>query len=161
MRANYILVLSFLIACGSKHSTSGDDAPSGDDSSPMIDSPTSGDAGGDGMSTVDAAVGVACGMTTCTSTQECCLANGQRTCVAQGDCQGVAFACDGPEDCQTGEVCCASNTGGTPGSECRDAGDMCRAIACHADPDCPMATPKCCQLGMAELHVCLAQCPMM
>src|ERR1051326_469492 len=143
MRANYILVLFLVVACGSKHSTSGDDAPSGTDSNSMIDSPT-GDAGGDGMSNVDGAVGVVCGMTTCTSTQDCCLANGQRTCVAQGQCQGVSFACDGPEDCPTGDVGCASNTGGMPGTSCKTAGDMCRPVACHNDPDCPMATPHCC-----------------
>jgi hypothetical protein len=159
MRAKYILVLTFLIACGSKHSTSGDDAPSGTDSS-STDSPTSGDAGGDAMSNVDGAVGVACGTTTCSATQECCLTNGQRTCVDQGNCQGAAFECDGPEDCQMGEICCASNTGGTPGTTCQDATDMCRAIACHNDPDCPMTDPKCCQLGMTGLNVCLPQCPM-
>ncbi len=160
MRANYIVVFAFLIACSSKHATTGDDAP-GADSNPTIDSPTSGDAGNDAKSTIDAGVGVACGMTTCTGTQECCLANGQRTCVDQGKCQGIAFTCDGPEDCAMNEVCCVSNTGGMPGSSCK-AATMCRTEACHADPDCPMAEPKCCQLGMnAEFKICLAQCPMM
>jgi hypothetical protein len=161
MRAKSILALAFVFACSSKHSTTGDDAPNGTDSS-TIDSPTSGDAGGDGMSNVDASVGVACGMTTCMGTQECCLANGTRSCVDAGKCTGIAFTCDGPEDCPANDVCCAGNTGGMPGSKCEPKTDVCRAVACHADNECPTAQPKCCALGQqSELKICLAQCPMM
>jgi hypothetical protein len=48
-----------------------------------------------------------------------------------------------------------------PGSTCKATTDMCRTIACHNDPDCPMAAPHCCELGMnADLKICLVQCPM-
>src|SRR5215475_5724615 len=133
MTAKYLVIAFLLVACGSNKTAS--DAPNGGDGNP-IDSPMSNDAANDGSATTDAAVGVSCGTMTCTSQQECCVDNGgMRTCVTQGQCTGVAFACDGPEDCPTTEVCCLAATGGMPGSTCKPA-NMCQTSACHEDPDC-------------------------
>lgn len=53
-------------------------------------------------------------------------------------CSGLAFLCDGPEDCNTGEVCCALEaTGG--GSSCKalmDCVGLDEYIMCRQDDDC-------------------------
>src|SRR5215470_7379921 len=157
MTAKYLVIAFLLVACGSNKTAS--DAPGSGDGNP-IDSPVSNDAANDGRSTVDAAVGVTCGMTTCTGTQECCVENGMRSCVDAGKCMGVGFVCDGPEDCPTTEVCCLAATGGMPGSTCKPA-NMCQTSACHEDIDCSGNTPKCCPVGMTGYKICLVHCPVM
>ncbi len=114
--------------------------------------------------TGDGGVGAACGTTTCSSTEECCVEGGGATCVAATTCGGVAFVCDGPEDCGANEVCCYGNEGngsaGTGGSECRQT-NQCQINACHVDTDCSGQTAKCCPVTNTPYSVCLAQCPMM
>jgi hypothetical protein len=153
------LVLVGVIACGDDNrggddGNGTDDASSGDGTMGTIDGSTS-----DGpIVTADAGLGAACGTTTCTGTQECCLAGGGTgTCVAQGTCAGVAFVCDGPEDCGS-QVCCYGGQGGTGGSECKPA-SQCQINACHADTDCGGSTPKCCAIMSSPYNMCLAQCP--
>lgn len=164
-RMSVFLALLGFIACGDDGggNTTKMDAPSATDDSngsaidaAVVDGPPG--------SMVDAGVGATCGTTTCTSTQECCVTGGGsgQTCVAQGTCAGVGFACDGPEDCEANQVCCYGNQGsgsaGTGGSECKLA-NQCQINACHVDTDCSGQTSKCCQVGMTAYKVCLAQCP--
>jgi len=64
------------------------------------------------------------------------------TCRELTACAELAFACDGPEDCQPGKVCCATLTAGG-GSSCVDPidcydGDA--AALCRSDADCLEAT---------------------
>ena len=156
MSAKHIVVAVLLAACSSNKSSV--DAPNNGDGSP-IDSPTNGDSAMDSTTTTDAAVGVTCGTMTCTGMQECCVGNGgTHTCVDPGNCQGVAFACDGPEDCQSPDVCCLAAVGGMAGATCKPA-TMCQTDACHTDPDCPANTPKCCPVGTTGYNICLAKCP--
>jgi hypothetical protein len=166
-RMSVLLALT-LFACGddggSNNSTK--DAPTATDDS------SGGSGSDDGGGTVDAppgmtadaGVGATCGSMTCSATQECCVGQGGSTCVAAGTCNGVSFACDGPEDCASNQVCCFGNGGGgsgaTEGSECKPA-QQCQANACHVDTDCSGQTSKCCAIGNTQYKVCLAQCPMM
>jgi len=67
---------------------------------------------------------VACGGATChpSSSEVCCVSLTGMTCKAAGSCTGLAApaACDGPEDCPSGQRCCV----GFP------AGASCGATAC-------------------------------
>lgn len=148
-----ILITIALTACGNDKKpavdASGNDGTPGDGAS--VDS-TSG-------SHSDAAVGVTCGATACTGTDECCVGSGGSTCVYQDTCATVTFACDGPEDCGTNEVCCFGNGGpGGGGAGCKLV-SQCTNNACHFDSDCPANTPKCCPVGQSPYSACLTQCP--
>jgi hypothetical protein len=163
-RITVFLALLVIISCGDDGGGKTKmDAPAGTD-----DSNDSGaiDAAVDAPPNMpDAGVGAVCGMTTCTPTQECCLGGGSgATCVTQNTCSGVAFGCDGPEDCGSTEVCCygsqGSGSAGTGGSECQ-AATSCQSNACHVDMDCSGQTSKCCTIGSTQYKVCLAQCPPM
>ena len=151
-------LVAFVFACGG-----GDDGgsaidgpradgpPLGGDGPPMIDSPP-------GMGP-DGAVGVMCGATPCTTTQECCITTGGAMCVDTGTCTGVTFECDGPEDCpDAGQVCClgGGGPGGGGGSECRNA-NQCQTPACHNVADCD--GEMCCDLPAGDIDVCAPQCP--
>ena len=159
-----LLAVLVVLACGSD--TKMTDAPgagSGSDASGSgaIDAPADGTGMGSGGGS-----GTTCGNTSCDSTQECCVTGGGGggSCVATGTCSGVAFGCDGPEDCTNGDVCCFGNggggSGGTEGSECKPA-NQCQLNACHLNTDCGGSTPMCCTVGSTPYKVCLAQCPMM
>ncbi len=64
-------------------------------------------------------------------------------------CAPYPARCDGPEDCPTGQVCCASaewarEYGVYAATECssqRNCLDRFARIACHADADCPSGAP--------------------
>jgi hypothetical protein len=96
--------------------------------------------------------------TTCdTQTQTCCAALGDGgisvMCTATAQCPNsalVSLACDGPEDCATGESCCG-NRMGTLGfrSSCAAAG-MCQGgrPLCHNHTQCPTALSSCCTIGI-------------
>jgi hypothetical protein len=102
-----------------------------------------------------ASIGPACGATTCTGTEVCCIGS-VTTCKAPALCPSQSFQCDGAEDC-AGGTCCFGN-GGQGGSECQ-TGTNCGAIACHDDGDCGGATPACCPKPFSPGYkVCLAQC---
>jgi hypothetical protein len=149
------------VACGDN---GGDDDSTAIDAAEIdtavseIDAP---DPTGDGATTdtpgsqSDAAVGTLCGQMTCTTAQECCVQGQGRTCVAAGSCQGVNFDCDGPEDCDSGEVCCYGG-GGNGGTSCTTAAS-CPAPTCSTATDCPTQGQMCCTIG--QLQVCAMTCP--
>jgi hypothetical protein len=150
-----VVMLALVIACGGDKSKAIDAAPGGDAG---VDAPSNPPPIDGNMP--DASQGVACGAMTCVNGQEeCCFTMpGAGTCDPAGSCAGVAFTCDGPEDCP-GAVCCVrGNNPGTPGgSECRNP---CQTQdLCHTNGDCGGGSPKCCQLGTSDYKVCLAQCP--
>lgn len=83
--------------------------------------------------------GVACGPDTCDAHHQCCLDlfNPPR-CIAAGDvCPGTAALCDGSEDCQAGDRCCADGD-----TVFCDA--ACDRYACRDAADCPSTAPNCC-----------------
>ena len=159
--AVFLALLGF-ISCGDDKGAGKMDAritadTSTTDNGGTVDTPTA---------TTDAGVGASCGTTVCTAAQECCLGGGgQSSCVTAGTCQGVTFGCDGPEDCETNQVCCygqqGSGSAGHGGSECK-ATNQCQINACHVDADCTMqGATTCCTIASTPYKVCLAQCPMM
>jgi hypothetical protein len=73
-------------------------------------------SGGGGSSTT-----ITCGTTTCDSTtQECCLSfMGGSSCAPTGQCQGGAsLSCSSGANCASGEVCCATLSGGGASASC-------------------------------------------
>ncbi len=81
---------------------------------------------------------VDCGVETCANLQMCC-ADGVNVphCIAAGkDCNGIGALCDGVEDCQAGDACCAGST-----TAC---GVDCETTVCVDDDDCPTTEPNCC-----------------
>jgi hypothetical protein len=156
--------MAALVACGGSGSNKQSDAPAGSDGAPGDGVPGDGVPGdgvpGDGAGG-DAAVGVVCGAVTCAVGQECCVGgNGGSTCVDQGTCQTVTFACDGPEDCEQNQVCCFAAGGGGPGTagaECKSA-QACQTSACHTDGDCADPTPKCCAIAQTQFSICRVAC---
>jgi hypothetical protein len=113
---------------------------------------------------------IQCGQTTCdATTQKCCIAGGgggggTASCIdATAQCQGATVACDGPEDCPTGEpLCCASYGGGGGGGVTCTA--TCQGVRlCRLDTDCNSGD-KCCGSGTirnlsATWCMAEAQCP--
>jgi hypothetical protein len=155
------LGLLALGACGGHGSKSVDAPPPGDgraaDSSSSTDSSVAGDAMRDAPN--GATVGTTCGSATCNTTQVCCVgAGGQSSCVAPGSCQGVSFACDGPEDCSNNDVCCYSASGSGGGGATCEAANACQTTACHTDADCGGQTPSCCPLAQTGYMLCEAHC---
>jgi len=74
----------------------------------------------------------------CAPDQQCCLDlfNPPR-CIAAGDeCPGTSAFCDGVEDCQMGDRCCAEST--------VSCGSSCGIVACRDGSDCPTTEPNCC-----------------
>jgi hypothetical protein len=100
----------------------------------------------DARPTFDAAVGVQCAQTLCSTQFGCCTVGGSApSCLTStGEaCAGKVIMCDVPEDCTGGTSCCVLSAGGTA---CEGAG-QCEgqgAIACNADADCPADLPACC-----------------
>jgi hypothetical protein len=83
--------------------------------------------------------GVVCGSATCGPTQQCCVdhINPERCIAADDICPGDAALCDGSEDCQAGDRCCADgDTVFCDGS--------CSRHACQDASDCPSTAPNCC-----------------
>jgi hypothetical protein len=87
--------------------------------------------------------GVECQDATCDAAQQCCVdgVNPPR-CIAVGVvCQGTSALCDGVDDCQLGDLCCADGHTVTCDKTCRD-------FACHSGADCPATVPNCCPSDM-------------
>jgi len=91
--------------------------------------------------------GVSCGTTSCFSPDVCCIEQTGASCVSASVCQdAVAFACDGPEDCEEGGaglVCCVDiqyqgglSGGATCTATCNPSG-LIGGVVCHSDADCP------------------------
>jgi hypothetical protein len=103
--------------------------------------------------------GVPCGNTSCDAPQICCVTFSGATCTAADGCdQGLALACDGPEDCSNGDVCCGDIGMGGGGSECLPAGDcegggMGSGVLCHSDADC-QNNERCNDVPMVDVRIC-------
>jgi hypothetical protein len=79
----------------------------------------------------------------CPSTDVCCVTVvddefDSASCSPLTDCAGLAFECDGPEDCGDGDACCADlTTGGgsscTGSTECIGVDEV---VMCREDDDC-------------------------
>jgi hypothetical protein len=106
---------------------------------------SAGSGGGSGGAMGD--VGIVCGTTFCSLPGNFCCdhPNQAPECVANGGtCTfGVEVACDGPEDCASGEVCCATLF--TQGQNASYVSTMCattctgkdRRVVCGATGTCP------------------------
>lgn len=92
--------------------------------------------------------GVVCGAVVCDATQQCCDDDdGTSRCIAAGDvCPGDGALCDGVEDCQARDLCCADGDLAFCDASCRHA-------ACREDTDCPSLEPHCCP-GDSPWKVC-------
>src|SRR5262249_19122018 len=144
-----LLVAASAIACSSSASSSGDgDAGQHLDVTPLDTPPA------------DAAAPrhVKCGRTdVCDlATMDCCArpvsgSGLDDVCIPRGgDCDGTRITCDGPEDCDGGQVCCETAGGGATTLACTTA-DACASETgfavrlCHLDDDCVgAALPHCC-----------------
>jgi hypothetical protein len=100
--------------------------------------------------------GVPCGNDTCNDPDVCCVTMQGASCTQ--DCQnGLSLACDGPEDCSNGDICCGDVGMGGGGAECM-AVDQCdpgwtSGVVCHADGDCP-DNGTCTDIPMAPVRIC-------
>ncbi|MEQ9319961.1 MAG: hypothetical protein RIF41_12430 [Polyangiaceae bacterium] len=82
----------------------------------------------------------------CATGQACCVvfdaeqsAITSSSCSELTACADVAFTCDGPEDCQDGQECCAQELG----TACVDAGTCIGSdtfVLCRTDEDCGIFT---------------------
>src|SRR5688572_21134570 len=107
------VVVCVLAACGDDTTTKSDASTSIDDSSADDAAVTQDDAASADAPT--GGPGIACGTATCAAGMECCVAFGgggggaTYTCIANGTtCEGISQACDGPEDCTSGDRCCGT-----------------------------------------------------
>jgi hypothetical protein len=85
---------------------------------------------------------VACGASpadACAPGRQCCLdLSDHGHCVGPGDpCAARAALCDGSEDCQSGDRCCADGNTAFCDATCRN-------YACQDAVDCPASAPNCC-----------------
>jgi hypothetical protein len=76
----------------------------------------------------------------CAGGEVCCIPpspapGATGACTAMTACADVAFACDGPEDCAAGEVCCAKGYAAQCVAEA-DCFGVDAYVLCHADADC-------------------------
>jgi len=107
-------------------------------------------------------VGIMCGTAVCGAGETCCVTRGtggmmiSEACTAPGACMGAALACDGPEDCMTGQACCGSVVGGSAGAMCTAAAMCARGRLCHVTADCGAGDTCCSFMG---LNVCTPFCP--
>jgi hypothetical protein len=78
------------------------------------------------------------GQHSCALGEQCCLYQDGPGCIAAGDvCPEPSALCDGREDCQGNDRCCADGTI----AFCDAA---CDRYACRDDGDCPSTVPRCC-----------------
>lgn len=108
----------------------------------------------------DARLGVDCWGELCDPDQACCYMIVEPTvrvtvCMPTAEaCDGTAFDCDGPEDCETA-TCCSF---GDRHVRCVEPDACDRYLACHADEDCGGAG-RCCDTPLGIIRVCLLSCP--
>jgi hypothetical protein len=102
---------------------------------------------------------ITCGSSMCSGGDVCCIseANLDNRACANGSCPANAYtrACDGPEDCATGSVCC----GGNELSWTAKCATSCDATerSCHTGNDCPTSAPHCCpRLLQDDMRSCSA-----
>ena len=123
-----------------------DDAGPESDAGPMRDTGPMRDGGG--------MVGVMCGDMRCGADEKCCITGigSAGMCIDRTmDCSGVELGCDGPEDCEAGQVCCGRRSGGGGGATCTDScaggpggGGL---ELCHDADDCSESGVMCCPAG--------------
>jgi len=108
----------------------------------------------------DGSVGVTCGDTSCDlASQECCVTqmgpNVSTECVDIGMCSDNTVSCDGPEDCDPGDDCCATFGGPGMGGGDTSCTDSCMGfVLCNDSGDCPMDAPNCCSNPLGAGNVC-------
>jgi hypothetical protein len=86
----------------------------------------------------------------CAGSSICCAATagGQvssASCMELNACKELAIACDGPEDCGGGEVCCATSPTSMT-AECHPANECASAVSlvfCRKDADCAFPFTRC------------------
>lgn len=93
-------------------------------------------------------IGVVCGDTFCAGTLCCNDVVNPARCVASGPCPQL-FECDGAEDCDSGERCCA-NGGDT---DCQTAACSSQQV-CSSATQCPTSAPNCCPASYGNFKVC-------
>lgn len=93
--------------------------------------------------------GVLCGGTLCDVSQQCCIDTiNLPRCIAVGDvCLGTSALCDGVEDCQAGDRCCAD-------AHMVTCQATCDRFACRDTNDCPSTVPNCCFTSDTPWGVC-------
>lgn len=114
---------------------------------------------------------VQCGNLSCNLEQTfCCVDDGYVSCNTRNRSCGGGSAryCDGPEDCDSGDVCC-----GRTGDDVQQEGyrSVCSRstqclpgtgafVLCQGNADCPMLTPMCCpvMVGPNGFGACRATC---
>jgi len=94
----------------------------------------------------------------------CCYSSGgNMECSIANDCAGHMFDCNGPEDCDTGYVCCAVMES-METTSCKLAQDCYSALLCSSDLQCQESnpnTPMCCPENIqgVDVYVCMSACP--
>jgi hypothetical protein len=100
--------------------------------------------------------GVPCGDATCNAPEVCCVTFNGQSCTSNCN-QGLALACDGPEDCSGGDVCCGDIGMGGGGSECMPSGDcqtgMGSGRLCHSNTDCDTGE-TCTDIPQVNIRIC-------
>jgi hypothetical protein len=99
---------------------------------------------------------ISCGASDCPRDSEiCCYTNYPnitQACSAADQCMNVIAECDGPEDCDNGDVCCVETSGAT----CKPDG-MCTGAttgkACHTNADCPKSN-NCHKIQFVPWPIC-------
>jgi hypothetical protein len=93
--------------------------------------------------------GVVCGTMTCTSALVCCvdLLSPPHCIFEIGVCSGILALCDGSEDCQPGDRCCADG-------DTLFCDASCDRYACRDAADCPSTAPNCCPDGTTPWGQC-------
>ncbi len=149
-----LLLCGCLLACGGTSNTSTDLAPAHDlagrdlKGSPDQSQPTS---------TAVRCGGSADAPTLCTSQKAiCCSADDGQTGTCEADANacpaGVPYRCDEPSQCQSGQVCCQTESGAnSAGSACLAAADCASAgdyRLCLKTSDCNSGE-TCCSCGLA------------
>lgn len=104
-----------------------------------IASCSSGGSGGSPGTGSQAYSGVICEKVTCP--QLCCP--GGSCAPSSVGCGDFFMACDGPEDCPAGQVCCIGIGAHYGSADCEnpaDCGQSFQQVACHTTADCPVGT---------------------
>ena len=140
-----LLVLAITCACTAKQKAQPDAS-----TSKLPDASTAPD--GPGMPKIVALTGsatpdqISCAMDTCDTTTKphCCGTPGMTpTCTATCS-EEIDFSCDGPEDCPSGQLCCATPSMTGIKTTCAASCTQMQAQLCHNATQCPSATPTCC-----------------
>jgi len=90
----------------------------------------------------------------CTPPEACCLPSSPTAadvgaCSEAASCAGLLFACDGPEDCSSDEVCCGKGQGSQCTTE-TDCFGIDAYVLCHEDAHCESKVGKTCGPGDPE-----------